>query len=457
MSYTSERAEIRFGCGLMSKQSLAPDAGAFLGRLTSADTVAARYPIERFDVFQTRIAQERQSGRMARDMGSERASKAAARARRDLRKEAQTDAMRWMGHTLLRRATTADGFRERLTAFWADHFTVIGKGGLLRYGAMPYVEQAIRPHVAGSLGDMLRAVATAPMMLIYLDQDRSAGPNSARARSGRGGVNENLAREMLELHTVGLGAGYDQNDVIELAHLLAGLSVSVEEGFVFRRNATEPGAETVLGVSYGADGPGRLEDVMAALDDLARHPATAEHLARKLAVHFVGDNPAPGLVAAMASAYREGQGDLMAVYAAMLDHPAAWEGPGNVKRPVDFVGSALRALRVDRLPLRQSAKFDMLLHQPLMLMGQPWDRPEGPDGWPEADDDWITPQRLAGRLQWALNVPPVLLNRLPDPREFVRDVLAPGVPEELLFAARAAETRAEGIAVILSSPAFQRM
>ena len=196
---------------------------------------------------------------------------------------------------------------------------------------------------------------------------------------------------------------------------------------------------------------------MAALDDLARHPATAEHLARKLAVHFVGDNPAPGLVAAMASAYRDGQGDLMAVYAAMLDHPAAWEGPGNVKRPVDFVGSALRALRVDRLPLRQSAKFDMLLHQPLMLMGQPWDRPEGPDGWPEADDDWITPQRLAGRLQWALNVPPVLLDRLPDPRDFVRDVLAPGVPEELLFAAHAAETRAEGIAVILSSPAFQRM
>lgn len=457
MSYTSERAEIRFGCGLMPKQSLAPDAGSFLQRLSAADNVASRYPIEHFDAFQARIAEEQQSRRMARDMGTERASKAAARARRDLRKDAQTDAMRWMGHTLLRRATTADGFRERLVAFWADHFTVIGKGGMLRYGAMPYVEQAIRPHVARSFGDMLRAVASAPMMLIYLDQDRSAGPNSARARSGRGGVNENLAREMLELHTVGLGAGYDQNDVIELAHLLAGLSVSVEEGFVFRRNATEPGAETVLGVSYGADGPGRLEDVMAALDDLARHPATAEHLARKLAVHFVGDDPAPGLVAAMASAYRDGQGDLMAVYAAMLDHPAAWEGLGNVKRPVDFVGSALRALRVDRLPLRQSAKFDMLLHQPLMLMGQPWDRPEGPDGWPEADDDWITPQRLAGRLQWALNVPPVLLDRLPDPRDFVRDVLAPGVPEELAFAARAAETRAEGIAVILSSPTFQRM
>lgn len=421
-----------------------------LGRLQGPDQAAQMYPIETWTEFSARYAEYR------RIRKTDEAPKTRAKKLREIRRDARIDEVRWLGDTLLRRVTTRDGFRERLTAFWADHFTVVGKGAVFRSGMAPYIEEAIRPNVGGRFADMLRAVATAPMMLRYLDQEGSFGPNSrAGQRRGRG-ANENLAREMLELHTVGVGAGYDQTDVIELAHLLTGLSITSEGGFVYRDNRAEPGAETVLGVSYGSDGPARLEDIEAALVDLARHPDTATHIARKLAVHFIADTPDPALVDAMARAYRDSDGALPTVYAAMLDHPAAWEGAGTVKPPLDFVASSLRAIDARDLPMRQRGKMSMLLREPIALMGQPWSGPEGPDGWPEDDADWITPQRLAGRLQWALNVPGVLVDRLPDPRELVEAVLARPVPDALRFAAGAAATREEGVALILSSPAFQR-
>lgn len=451
MPFSPRLAAVRFGTGLSPRVAPAGDMASLLSRLSGEDRSATAYPIEDWVVFSRRIAAYREVRK------GEASDRDKARALRDMRRDARRMELTWMGQTLLRRITTEDGFRERLVAFWADHFTAKGRGAIQRSGVLPYIDAAIRPHVGGSFPAMLRAVATAPVMIAYLDQAQSVGPASVIGqRSGRG-VNENLAREMLELHTLGVGGGYTQADVTELAHLLAGLSITRDGSFVFKANASEPGAERVLGVSYGTDGPGRLEDIFAALDDLARHPSTVQHLARKLAVHFVSDTPDPGLVEAMAQAYAQGGGELGPVYAAMLEHPAAWDGPGTVKTPVDFVASSLRALDVRDLPMRQSDKLDLLLRDPMELMGQPWTQPEGPDGWPEEDADWITPQRLAGRLQWALNVPGVLAETLPDPRAFV-DVALPGpVPEALRFAARAAETRAEGIALILSSPAFQRM
>lgn len=451
MSFSPRMADVRFGCGL--SPSIAPPETLrdVIARLEGPDKSAMAHPVEDWTTFSKRIADYRSVRR------SDGSDKAKARDLRTIRKDTRRDDLRWMGQTLLRRVTTNDGMRERLTAFWADHFTAMGRGAIQQFGAAPYVEEAIRPHLTGPFAKMLRAVATAPVMLRYLDQATSMGPTSDTGRKRGRGANENLAREMLELHTLGVGAGYNQADVTELAHLLTGLAITQEGGFIYRADRAEPGAETVLGVSYGSDGPGRLEDIYAALDDLAAHPETGMHLARKLAVHFVSDDPDPALIAAMAAAYRDSGGRLLTVYEAMLDHPAAWTGPGSVKTPVDFVGSSLRALNVNRLPVRQSSKMTLLLRNPMELMGQPWFRPEGPDGWPEEDADWITPQRLAGRLQWALNVPGVLVERLPDPREFVDAVLSGPVPETLRFAARAAETREEGIALILSSPAFQRM
>jgi uncharacterized protein (DUF1800 family) len=187
---------------------------------------------------------------------------------------------------------------------------------------------------------MLMAVATHPAMLLYLDQAQSVGPNSARGARRDRGLNENYARELMELHTLGVGAVYSQDDVRQLAELLTGLAVDPVAGFVFDARRVEPGPERVLGRDYAGDG---IEAIRAVLADLAARPETARHLAHKLAVHFVADDPDPGLVTAMEAAFRDSGGDLVAVTAALLAHPAAWaEAAAKARQPFDFVVAALR-------------------------------------------------------------------------------------------------------------------
>ncbi|MEM8699790.1 MAG: DUF1800 family protein, partial [Pseudomonadota bacterium] len=187
---------------------------------------------------------------------------------------------------LLQRRAFGHGFFERLASFWADHFSVTGKS-LNRVLFVPAFEvEAIRPHIMGNFADMLVAVTRHPVMLDYLDQRVSVGPNSRAGRRREQGLNENLAREILELHTMGVGSSYAQADVRELAELLTGYTYHGETGaFRFVENRAEPGAETVLGRTYGRGkpDPGEAEQ---ALRDIAAHPETHRHLARKLAVHF---------------------------------------------------------------------------------------------------------------------------------------------------------------------------
>jgi uncharacterized protein (DUF1800 family) len=292
-------------------------------------------------------------------------------------------------------------------------------------------------------------------MILYLDQQRSAGPNSAQAGHGRG-LNENLAREVLELHTLGVGGPYTQTDVRELAELMTGLNFNPDRGFVYRPGMAEPGAETVLGVTFSD--AAAVDTVHAALDMLARHPATVAHLARKLAVHFVADDPDPGLVAALEQTFLATGGELAAVTAVLLDHPAAWVPErAKVLPPLDFLGASLRALSIpaDALVALPTPDHNRLLARPLQAMGQPWQTPGGPDGWPEAPSDWITPPFMAARIDWAMRAPSALLSTLPDPRDFAARALG-RVPEQVAFAASAAEDRAAGITLTLSSPAFQR-
>lgn len=460
MRFDSELAAIRFGCGLSPKVPAPASAEAMLAALAGPDRAAEAFPIPGFQVAADNHVARREARKRLRTAGTDAERAAATEDIRAIRRKFLGEAGQWLAQLLLRRALSEDAFRERLAAFWSDHFTAFVRGGPMQYGHAPYAEEAIRPHLAGRFGDMLRAAATHPLMLRYLDQARSIGPNSPAARKARKprGLNENLAREMLELHTLGVNAPYTQEDVRQLAELLTGLSYRLDKGFVFRAHWAEPGPETVLSVDYGGE-TARLEDIFAALDDLARHPATARHIARKLAVHFVSDTPDAGLVAAMAAAYEATGGDLHAVYAEMLGHEAAWSAPGNVKQPMDFIGSGLRAL--DIAPRQMPAdNFKRMRHRfmtPLTLMGQPWGQPAGPDGWPEADSDWITPQRLAARMQWAMTIPFLMRRTLPDPREFVETALGSRAPQATRVAARAAETRAEGIGLVLVSPAFQRM
>jgi uncharacterized protein (DUF1800 family) len=296
------------------------------------------------------------------------------------------------------------------------------------------------------------------LMLHYLDQQGTAGPNSPQAQKypNRLGFNENLAREMIELHTLGVGGPYTQTDVRELAELLTGLAFRAETGTDFRPPLAEPGAETILGQSYGGDGPATLHDIHAALHDLARHPATARHIAGKLATHFVADAADPDLVAKIEKTWLATGGDLLSVYEALLTHPAAWDpAPGNVKQPFDYIASACRALDIPADVLTR--RVVPLVQTPMRLMGQFWQEPMGPDGLPEEDRAWISPQGLAARVQWAFMVPQLFREDLPDPRDFVDTALGSRAPDAVRFAASAAETRADGIGVVLASPAFQRM
>ena len=457
MIFDSETAAIRFGTGLSPQIAPPASANDMLARLAGPDVMAQRFPIDGFTRVEDVAWEIRQ---LNRDLRKNPALTETNKEKiRLLRKQARRWQGDWLRATLARGAYTADGMRERLVRFWADHFTVEGKRAITRTAVSTYIEDAIRPHITGRFADLLVAAEFHPMMLLYLDQVNSVGPNSvAAARKPGRGLNENLAREVLELHTLGVNGAYTQKDVFELAKLFAGLTYRRGKGFVYGANMAEPGAETVLGKSYGA----RFQDLSHVTDflhDLAVHPDTARHLARKLVVHFVSDTPDAGLVDAVAAAYLASGGDLMVTYRAMLEHPVAWGMPAEkVKLPIDFIISAIRALDVppERLAKMRWKQMRNLVAAPLGLMGQPWQDPVGPDGWPEQPEHWITPQGLAARIQWAMTVPVLIRPDLPDPRLFVDTALGKRASDRLRFAAGAAELKSDGVGLILASPEFQR-
>jgi uncharacterized protein (DUF1800 family) len=448
-------AAIRFGCGLPQRGApVTPEA--MLARLQGPDEMLRAYPRL---TFEEGMALGREIAAVRKEMRSG-VEDAATRLKAG-RKALNQSILRGLATEVMRNVETDDPLRERLQRFWENHFAARAKIGLMRAGADSYADQAIRPHIAGRFADMLKSAVTHPIMLTYLDQAGSVGPNSPRGQRKGSGLNENLAREVLELHTLGVGAPYTQGDVTQFAELLTGLNASIAKGMTFNPRYAEPGAETLLGVTYGGDDPADLADIHAALDDLARHPSTAAHISRKLAVHFVSDDPDPDLVAAMTAAYRRSDGLLPEVYAAMLSHPASWRDFGaKVKTPMDFVTSALRALDVRAGDLQALSKKANRLREtllfPLRRMGQPYHQPPGPDGFPENADAWIQPFGLAARIAWALQALQVFVAAPPDPRGFVDAALADAASGRLIWAAGAAETRSDGVAIVLASAEFNR-
>lgn len=445
-------AAIRFGSGLSPVQGPSPDAAALLAELTAPDAQGVAFPVmPSTEVWTQALAVL--ALRKARKQ-NEPGAVARVKAARAVVAGHEIDGL----VSFVQRGVAAPiGFRERLQAFWANHFTVVNKTGTYPSGPAAFADEALRPHLTAPFGTMLKAVVTHPMMLIYLDQVSSIGPHSQfGARTGKG-LNENLGRELLELHTMGVGAPYTQTDVRELAKVLTGLGFDPRKGFVFRPNWAEPGPKTVLGRTY--DGPPRLETIYAALDDIAARPETAHHICLKLATHFVSDAPDADLVAKMTAAYQANGGDLGKVYAAMLDHPAAWAQPFvKVRLPFDYLVASLRTLGVTpeslgALSPRDRSRF---IVGPLALMGQPFEKQPAPNGWPEAPEAWVQPQMLAARIQWAMRVPGALTPDLPDPREFVRTALADAAGPVLSTAAGQAETRREGVGIILASSDFNR-
>jgi uncharacterized protein (DUF1800 family) len=346
------------------------------------------------------------------------------------------------------------GFSERLVQFWSNHFCIAAtKSNMTRIMAGAYEREAIRPHVFGRFADMLVAAESHPAMLDFLDNRLSIGPNSpAGKRRGRG-LNENLAREILELHTLGVSGGYAQADVTSLARIITGWTVVGREAvlgfpgsFAFNAGLHEPGTQPLLGKRY--DQPGKAQG-LAALTDLAHHPATARFIAFKLARHFVADAPPPGLVDLLAQTFRRTEGDLAALSRALIESDEAWGAePTKIRTPQEFLIASFRAL--GRKP-----DFGQIVG-PLTAMGQMLWQPSGPNGYPDTNDAWATPEGIKTRIDVAAGWGRQAAGSVPDPRQLVEQALGPLASPETRQAVARAESKPQALGLLLMSPEFQR-
>ncbi len=401
------------------------------------------------------------------------AAQAAFDARREGRQALTRDAARaFLARTRLG-ATTPDGFAERWALFWANHFTASATKFQSAIFLDTYEREAIRPHVFGRFETLALAAEQHPAMLLYLDQAQSVGPSSVAGQRRNAGLNENLAREVMELHTVGSDAGYSQADVTEFARALTGWTIPTprdaggvagrrvgrrgsamaqaiagEPGmnaFVYRPVVHEPGERTVLGRRYADTGRGQGE---AILKDLANHPETARKAARKIAAHFVSDTPPPALVATLERAWTASGGDLSVVARALIAAPEAWEpAPAKIKTPYDFIVSTHRAFGTEPQQVQP-------LRQGLIAMGQPPQSAPSPEGWPDTAADWAGPDALVKRLDWSRTA--ANLVEAGDPNTTAAAALGPRLGERTRMAVARAESRPEALTLFLMSPEFQR-
>ena len=355
----------------------------------------------------------------------------------------------------LQRASLAEcGFVERLVVFWSNHFCIsASKGGLARMWAGSFEREAIRPYVLGRFGDMLKAVEQHPAMLFFLDNQQSLGPDSRAGQNRKRGLNENLAREIMELHTLGVGGGYTQDDVTSLARIITGWSFAGRQAqlgppgsFVFNANAHQPGPQTVMGKVYQDNGVAQGEAVLA---DIARHPSTAKFIVTKFARHFVADDPPPALVARLQETFSKTDGDLKALAITLVDSNEAWDAPlTKVRSPYEFLVASGRLLaRIPEDPTRYLGGLNVL--------GQPLWSPAGPNGFPDTNAAWAAPEGMKLRLDISAQIASRLAEGI-DPRDLLELAAADAASEETRHTVERAESRQQALALLLMSPEFQR-
>jgi uncharacterized protein (DUF1800 family) len=364
-------------------------------------------------------------------------------------------------------ALTQRPFAERLVHFWANHFAVSADKGAVFGLAGTLENEAVRPHINGRFVDLLTAIEQHPAMLAFLDNQYSVGAEStvARAAARRAawrdtpvrefGINENLAREILELHTLGVNGGYTQQDVTSFAQIITGWSIGGGTGrlaggqtgrFFFRDDLHEPGAKAFLGKRYADDGQAQGE---AVLQTLARHPATARFIATKLVRHFVADDPPPAAVERLSRVFIKSDGDLPQVYAALIELPEAWDGrQAKFKTPQDFVFSTLRAF--DTAP----TQADEVIRS-FEFLGQRQYTPGSPAGWPDTAKSWDGSDALMHRVLWSSQVAQHYDRGL-NPLDVAASALGRYARAETLTALRRAASAGQALALLLMSPEFQR-
>lgn len=452
----ADYAMIRFGAGRAPGRTAPQTADDLMHSLSDGETLR-RYPALEIG----------EAGQLARSVAQAQTAlrKGEGSVEDDTRAKAVLTAAvdRAARARLARAVDDPVGFSDRLVQFWASHFSLRLSTAVLRVLAASY-QDTLRRHQTGRFADLLREATLHPAMLIYLDQTSSVGPRSVRAqrqkrRNIRVGLNENHARELLELHSMGVGAGYQQSDVRQLAELMTGLFVNSDRQFIFEPRLAEPGAETVLGRSYGGGDPPRLAEFTDFLEDLALRPETARFICTKLARHFCADDPPGALVTDMQARYLDSGGALTPVYDVMVRHPLAAESFGQkVRQPHDLLVAALRALQVDGAQVMgwRDHDFQRSYVNAMARMGQNLLGAQQPEGWPEPADAWLTPPMLSARIGWAMTQPKKLVARLPDPREMAALSLHPDIAAEVMALAGRAESRADGVGLVLASPQFNR-
>ncbi|HEY2684586.1 MAG TPA: DUF1800 domain-containing protein [Steroidobacteraceae bacterium] len=365
-------------------------------------------------------------------------------------------------------AATDTPFAERLVHFWSNHFAISSDKGVV-YGLAGTLEnEAIRPNVNGRFYDLLLAVEQHPAMIQFLDNQASAGADSLAATyikrpffdlgdkpARQLGINENLAREILELHTLGVSGGYSQKDVTTFAQVITGWSVGGGKGrfaggepgkFYFRDGLHEPGAKTLLGKTYYESGVRQGE---AVLYDLSHHPSTARFLATKLARHFIADDPPPAVVERLAKAYLKSGGDLPTLYKTLIDSKEAWnERQVKYKTPEDLVFSSFRALNISPAQPEEVVKS-------FELLGQRQYTPGSPAGWPDSAKSWDGSDALMHRVLFASRLA-ARYERGADPLDVASSSLGRYASGDTITAVRRAASPAQGLALLLMSPEFQR-
>ena len=339
------------------------------------------------------------------------------------------------------------GFVERLVWFWSNHFCVNADATVMAGG---YEREAIRPHVLGRFSDMLLAVEGHPAMLLYLNNAQSIGPGSIAGINRDRGLNENLAREILELHTLGVRTVYAQADVTNFAKVLTGWTIlptatNPDHGgeFVFIRRAHEPGDHTVIAKAYTDGG---VEQGRAVLADLARHPATAKHVATKLARHFIADDPPTVLVDRLTQCFLDTEGDLKEVVTALIAAPESWAAEqAKIKRPGEWIVAMLRATGVSGDIVR--------IIGGQALLGEPLWRPPAPKGFSDENAAWLDGlgQRLDIANTFAQRVGPGH-----DPEAVMETTIGPLASAETRRAIAGAESRPQALTLLLMAPEFQR-
>lgn len=355
-----------------------------------------------------------------------------------------------MGKRFLAACNTQTPFLERLVLFWSNHFTISTQKNIITPLVNAYEVEAIRPYVTGRFSDMLKAVVSHPGMLVYLDNFRSVGPNSPRGRRSKSDINENLGREILELHTLGVNGGYNQNDVISLAKIITGWTLAREQGgpaarFEFMPAMHEPGPKTLLGKSFAEDG---VREGAAALDYLAAHSATAKHIANKLARHFIADEPPQAAVDALAQSFVRSGGDLKAVYRTLIDLPQAWENPlTKFKTPYEYAVSAIRITGIKPNPKQAVNGLDGLNFRPFSA--------PSPAGLPDTEKQWAGSDAIMKRIEWSQ----ALSRRLPvrvNPLQIATSAYGALLRSETQFIINGAASGQDGFAFLLASPEFMR-